>query len=101
GIGMNAPLVVAVDTWRDSFFFLAEDGIRDGHVTGVQTCALPISAHLSVGGLSFANLSRQSTNRQLRRLARAGLAGLERRVVDVHNLAALRGVAAGRGPAPR
>src|SRR5690625_5003988 len=25
------------------FFFLAEDGIRDGHVTGVQTCALPIS----------------------------------------------------------
>src|SRR5262249_59754299 len=27
------------------FFFLqAEDGIRDGSVTGVQTCALPISA---------------------------------------------------------
>src|SRR5437870_3378569 len=26
------------------FFFQAEDGIRDGHVTGVQTCALPISA---------------------------------------------------------
>src|SRR5690348_2516019 len=25
------------------FFFLAEDGIRDGRVTGVQTCALPIS----------------------------------------------------------
>src|SRR5437870_3409040 len=25
------------------FFFQAEDGIRDGHVTGVQTCALPIS----------------------------------------------------------
>src|SRR5215470_2263716 len=29
--------------WR--FFFLqAEDGIRDATVTGVQTCALPISA---------------------------------------------------------
>src|SRR5690606_40519962 len=27
-----------------SFFFQAEDGIRDFHVTGVQTCALPISA---------------------------------------------------------
>src|SRR5690606_40052952 len=29
------------------FFFQAEDGIRDFHVTGVQTCALPIwrSAH--------------------------------------------------------
>src|SRR5690348_13389228 len=25
------------------FFFQAEDGIRDGRVTGVQTCALPIS----------------------------------------------------------
>src|SRR5690606_39372836 len=26
-----------------SFFFQAEDGIRAFHVTGVQTCALPIS----------------------------------------------------------
>src|SRR6266581_7214793 len=26
------------------FFFQAEDGIRDGRVTGVQTCALPICA---------------------------------------------------------
>ena len=26
-----------------SFFFQAEDGIRDRLVTGVQTCALPIS----------------------------------------------------------
>src|SRR5690606_41158129 len=25
------------------FFFQGEDGIRDFHVTGVQTCALPIS----------------------------------------------------------
>ena len=25
------------------FFFQAEDGIRDDLVTGVQTCALPIS----------------------------------------------------------
>src|SRR5207302_6219545 len=37
------------------FFFQAEDGIRDFHVTGVQTCALPISAaaaysrHLKLG----------------------------------------------------
>src|SRR5262249_17720799 len=27
------------------FFFQAEDGIRDWSVTGVQTCALPISEH--------------------------------------------------------
>src|SRR5438876_9414509 len=29
--------------WCILFFFQAEDGIRDGRVTGVQTCALPIS----------------------------------------------------------
>src|SRR5687768_17821665 len=29
---------------RCSFFFQAEDGIRDVAVTGVQTCALPILA---------------------------------------------------------
>src|SRR5207249_7786997 len=28
------------------FFFQAEDGIRDRNVTGVQTCALPISCGL-------------------------------------------------------
>src|SRR5690606_40142471 len=28
------------------FFFQAEDGIRDFHVTGVQTCALPIFEQL-------------------------------------------------------
>ena len=64
----------------------------------------PESARLQVSQdliAAFANLSRQTTNRQLRRLARAGLAGLERRVVDVRDLAALRGVAAGRQPPPR
>src|SRR3989339_2026829 len=30
------------------FFFQAEDGIRDKLVTGVQTCALPISSTLKV-----------------------------------------------------
>src|SRR5690348_17714037 len=29
-------------TYLFFFFFQAEDGIRDGRVTGVQTCALPI-----------------------------------------------------------
>src|SRR5699024_11390725 len=29
--------------WCVFFFFQAEDGIRDRNVTGVQTCALPIS----------------------------------------------------------
>mgnify|MGYP007026200031 CR=1 FL=1 len=33
------------------FFFQAEDGIRDYDVTGVQTCALPISQLIAQGGL--------------------------------------------------
>src|SRR5256886_6173672 len=36
------------------FFFQAEDGIRDLTVTGVQTCALPISA----GAARFARAAR-------------------------------------------
>src|SRR2546430_4401907 len=32
--------------WFFLFFFQAEDGIRDLTVTGVQTCALPISRRL-------------------------------------------------------
>src|SRR5690606_8312892 len=39
--GRVAPLPAGHDLHR--FFFQAEDGIRDFHVTGVQTCALPIS----------------------------------------------------------
>src|SRR3954451_19294388 len=31
------------------FFFQAEDGIRDADVTGVQTCALPISGQTGLG----------------------------------------------------
>src|SRR3989337_3577168 len=35
----------AVESCTDClFFFQAEDGIRDATVTGVQTCALPISS---------------------------------------------------------
>src|SRR6266568_4416276 len=37
---MNSVLAELVGCF---FFFQAEDGIRDGTVTGVQTCALPIS----------------------------------------------------------
>src|SRR5438876_8621459 len=48
------------------FFFQAEDGIRDGRVTGVQTCALPIldgywqegRIHLDLGEVELANGGR-------------------------------------------
>src|SRR5947209_19929093 len=38
-----------------SFFFQAEDGIRDIGVTGVQTCALPISASGAIHRYRVAN----------------------------------------------
>src|SRR4051794_41308154 len=41
GLLINRSSLVLV--LRFFFFFQAEDGIRDGRVTGVQTCALPIS----------------------------------------------------------
>src|SRR5260221_9551478 len=47
------------------FFFQAEDGIRDHCVTGVQTCALPISARelgLHPYRLPSANTSGPYTN---------------------------------------
>src|SRR5256885_1299752 len=75
------------------FFFQAEDGIRDYKVTGVQTCALPIS--ISAVALVLAwlllLLTRQGTDQQVSRArdaagvscsalqagaARMGLAGL-------------------------
>src|SRR5690625_1014426 len=43
-------------TWYLCFFFQAEDGIRAGHVTGVQTCALPIRAELLAAGVFVAAL---------------------------------------------
>src|SRR3954452_25636956 len=51
------------------FFFQAEDGIRDADVTGVQTCALPISTRSSDGkGKSAAKpkLPDKDTSRELR-----------------------------------
>src|SRR5689334_24264310 len=53
------------------FFFQAEDGIRDGTVTGVQTCALPILSR----GLSYLSLwmnRSQSAGGSRNRLPRGG-----------------------------
>src|SRR2546430_10204309 len=48
---------------RCVFFFQAEDGIRDLTVTGVQTCALPISAlGLERGIASMVQLERGRGN---------------------------------------
>src|SRR5699024_12013024 len=42
-VTLCASVALAVLCLSISFFFQAEDGIRDRNVTGVQTCALPIS----------------------------------------------------------
>src|SRR5689334_24180037 len=67
------------------FFFQAEDGIRDGTVTGVQTCALPISAgprtrRDAVARADGAAQAAQQGGRQERAEARHGAprAGLSR-----------------------
>src|SRR2546430_4200947 len=40
---MFCSVIARYRKWSSCFFFQAEDGIRDLTVTGVQTCALPIS----------------------------------------------------------
>src|SRR2546429_4155173 len=47
----------------DFFFFQAEDGIRDVAVTGVQTCALPVSGlsgFFATRGIDIAEVSTRS-----------------------------------------
>src|SRR5690606_40274422 len=64
------------------FFFQAEDGIRDFHVTGVQTCALPIyfntyTATELGGGASqaqYADTALREIDLAADVLARAGVA---------------------------
>src|SRR2546430_7311385 len=49
------------------FFFQAEDGIRDLTVTGVQTCALPISGHPGcLHGCARDRLLRELASRDVR-----------------------------------
>src|SRR5690348_17957267 len=58
------------------FFFQAEDGIRDGRVTGVQTCALPISRELSASEpRDLADLSAGEQALRIARIARRAAAG--------------------------
>src|SRR5256885_13202698 len=48
GFPNTGPILTANARRREVFVFQAEDGIRDYKVTGVQTCALPISVAIKV-----------------------------------------------------
>src|SRR5437016_9795721 len=70
----------------DFFFFQAEDGIRDWSVTGVQTCALPISR---LCGKSDPQMSRAGPNRWTRASTKSLMVDLPRcasRRLRVENL---------------
>src|SRR5687767_15299501 len=60
-----------------SFFFQAEDGIRDKLVTGVQTCALPICRRHALDHFDLAEVHR----RNLQQADRSGLTAVERQAV--------------------
>src|SRR3989338_9597504 len=66
------------------FFFQAEDGIRDGTVTGVQTCALPIFLRARqafdpcFGARSSRPIAESATINQFHRAAGAGVFGAQR-----------------------
>src|SRR2546422_10531631 len=80
------------------FFFQAEDGIRDVAVTGVQTCALPISdaslrlprgEELSADPVRARRTTLELRQRLLPRDAsarRAGILGLARQPTRLHRI---------------
>src|SRR2546427_12383305 len=75
------------------FFFQAEDGIRDLTVTGVQTCALPISisrAAARVPGLEREVTRLEDENGRVQQLA----AALNRAEANYQELRQLLGVKA-------
>src|SRR5437762_3729796 len=75
------PASVSPYTRARSFFFQAEDGRRGTSVTGVQTCALPISTKRLLAERAGAIVGK-STNRRDRTVANA-VAETEEEVVDL------------------
>src|SRR5437879_13195016 len=61
------------------FFFQAEDGIRDTSVTGVQTCALPISVARSFEEIKRLGFDQESEDQS--KAAEADQGGVEEGVV--------------------
>jgi len=116
-LAADPSLAAAVASWNAHQYALAIDhlamlALRDPSRRVPETLLLLLERLVGATGSSanarldvsqqliaaFANLSRQTTNKQLRRLARAGFVGLERGVVYVREPARLRELAAGQVP---
>src|SRR5699024_11865494 len=63
------------------FFFQAEDGIRDRNVTGVQTCALPISTAADTPAMA---MSSQSACMSLSRCSCSRAVAADTSLITVH-----------------
>src|SRR5436309_14035483 len=77
------------------FFFQAEDGIRDFHVTGVQTCALPISMFSMARSRALAELtaaveSAKARERAMENMVRLAVQEAYVRAKSAQDRAALR-----------
>src|SRR5256885_5321439 len=70
-----------ISTTSSVFFFQAEDGIRDYKVTGVQTCALPISASSSLPAPTQALMTYDPALQSVIICGGISLAGADRTVV--------------------
>src|SRR5205807_4405345 len=72
------------------FFFQAEDGIRDYKVTGVQTCALPISigrgSPLASASLRNCSKANRTISDRLRLVCRETLSSLAARVAGIRRV---------------
>src|SRR5690606_39694985 len=69
-------------------FFQAEDGIRDFHVTGVQTCALPISRLIEAGPVTRVGRLRMAdgTTLLVSAVEPGGLSRVVRALADKHTV---------------
>ena len=72
GLLVTDGVQAIAETFEFVFFFQAEDGIRDIGVTGVQTCALPISkevwdtlktTHVGTSKVKMSRLQRSEERR--------------------------------------
>src|SRR5690606_39384614 len=73
------------------FFVQAEDGIRDFHVTGVQTCALPISGAVDGDRIQRVFEGRaKATGQSIDEIKNIAMANQSiKRLVDPRDIAAL------------